>query len=60
MVIISNHMIINYLNCLQKAAASLRVSSSRQQQAAENFDVSPNKEGSKTKKHFGAWTQGSL
>ena len=34
---ISNYMIINYLNCLLKAATSLRFSSSRQRQAAANF-----------------------
>ena len=37
----SNYMIINYLNCLQKAATLLTVSSGRQRQAAVNFDVSP-------------------
>ena len=41
MDIICNYMIINYLNCLLKAASSLRVSSSRQWQAVTNFDVSP-------------------
>ena len=39
--IISNYMISNYLNCLLKAATSLRVSSGRQWQAAANFDASP-------------------
>ena len=39
MGIISNYMIINYLNCLLKAATPLKVSSGRQ--AAVNFDVSP-------------------
>ena len=34
-------MLINYLNCLQKAATPLTVSSGRQRQAAENFDASP-------------------
>ena len=38
----SNYMIINYLNCLQKAATPLTVSSGRQRQAAANFDVTPN------------------
>ena len=42
MDIISNYMIATYLNCLLKAATPLRVSSSRQWQAAANFDVSPN------------------
>ena len=37
----SNYMIINYLNCLQKAATPLTVSSGRQRQAAANFDVTP-------------------
>ena len=41
MNIISNYMIINYLNCLLKAVTSLRVSSNWQRQAAANFDVSP-------------------
>ena len=41
---ISNYMIINYLNCLQKAATPLAVNSGRQWQAAANFDVSPNVE----------------
>ena len=41
MDIISNYIIINYLNCLLKAATSLRVSSGWQWQAAANFDVSP-------------------
>ena len=41
MDIISNCMIISYLNCLVKAATSLRVSSGRQQQAVANFDVPP-------------------
>ena len=41
MDITSNYMIINYLNCLLKAAASLRISSGRQRQAAASFDVSP-------------------
>ena len=35
---ISNYMIINYLNCLQKAATSLRVGPL---QAAAYFDMSP-------------------
>ena len=39
--IISNYIIIYYLNCLLKAETSLRVSSSWQRQAAVNFDVSP-------------------
>ena len=43
MDIISNYMKINYLNCMLKAAISLRISSSWQRQAAANFDVSPNK-----------------
>ena len=41
MDIISNYMIINYLNCLLNAAKPLRVISARQRQAAANFDVSP-------------------
>ena len=41
MVLISNYMVINYLNCLLKAVTSLRVSSGRQRQAAANFDISP-------------------
>ena len=45
MDIVSNYMILNYLNCLLKAATSLRVSNSRQWQAATNFDVSPNHAG---------------
>ena len=40
MGMISNYMIINYLNCLLKAATPLTVSSGRQRQAAANFDVS--------------------
>ena len=39
----SNYMIINYLNCLQKAATPLTVSSGRQRQAAANSDVSPDR-----------------
>ena len=42
MDIISNYIIINYLNCLLEAATSLRVSSGWQRQAAANLDVSPN------------------
>ena len=42
MGMISNFMIINYLNCLEKAATPLTVSSSRQRKAVANFDVSPN------------------
>ena len=34
---ISNYMITNYLNCLQKAATPLAVNSGRQWQAAANF-----------------------
>ena len=41
MDIISNYMIIGYLNCLLQAVTSLRVSSGQHQQAAANFDVSP-------------------
>ena len=41
MDMISNNMLINHFNCLLKAATSLRVSSSRQWQAAANFDVVP-------------------
>ena len=37
----SNFMIINYLNCLQKAATPLTDSSGRQRQAATNFDIFP-------------------
>ena len=40
----SNYMIINYLNCLQKAATPLTVSSGRQRQAAVKFDVTPKRE----------------
>ena len=39
--IVNNYMIIDYLNCLLKAATSLRVSSGGQWQAAVNFNVSP-------------------
>ena len=42
MDIISNYIKINHLNCMLKAATSLRVSRSWQRQAAVNFDVSPN------------------
>ena len=38
---ISNYMIINYLDCQLKAATPLKVSSGRQRKAAANFDVSP-------------------
>ena len=41
MAIISNYMVIHYLNCLLKAARSLRVSTGLQREAAVNFDVSP-------------------
>ena len=42
MDIISYYMMIDYLNCLLKAATSLRVSSSQQRQDAGNFGVSLN------------------
>ena len=38
---ISNYMIINYLNGQLKAVTPLKVSSGRQRQAAVNFDISP-------------------
>ena len=41
MDIITNYIMINYLDCLLKAVTSLRVSSGWQRQAAANFDVSP-------------------
>ena len=47
MNITSNYMIIYFLNCLLKAATSLRVSSSWQRQAAVNYDVSPKCPGGK-------------
>ena len=45
MDIISYYMTIYYLNCLLKAATSLKVSNDQQWQAAANFDVSPNGRG---------------
>ena len=45
-------MIVNYLNCLLKAATSLKVSSGRQWQAAANFEVYPNSRAAILKKGF--------
>ena len=52
MAIISNYMVIYYLNCLLKAVTSLRVSSGLQWQAAANFDVSPYTKISKIRLHI--------